>query len=227
MSRSRSDRTRSADVRHLAHGRIRLALHMLRAGDGRPLLLLHGLGERSPGAVPPELASWDGPVSALDFTGHGESTVPRGGGYTCEMMMADADTALRELGEATVVGRGLGAYVALLLSGARAAQVRGAILCDGIGLAGGGSRPGSPQIVHVPEGGPAVPDPFAIAELTRDARPGDYATTYVHQALEFSGLDAPISVCCVERPEWVEVVAKQPGVRETSVADALASYAAV
>lgn len=214
-------------VRHLVHGRIQLALHTLQEAPGRPLLLLHGLGERSPGDVPKALASWTGPVCALDFTGHGESSVSRGGGYTCEMMMADADTALRELGEATVVGRGLGAYVALLLSGARATQVRGAILCDGIGLAGGGSQPGSPQVVHVPENGPAVPDPFAIAELTRDARPPDYATAYVHQALEFSGLEAPISVCCVERPAWLEGVAKEPGVCATSLAAALQTYAAI
>jgi len=214
-------------VRHLVHGRIQLALHMLQDAPGRPLLLLHGLGERSPEDVPAALASWTGPVCALDFTGHGESSVSRGGGYTCEMMMADADTALRELGEATVVGRGLGAYVALLLSGARATQVRGAILCDGIGLAGGGSQPGSPQVVTVPENGPAVPDPFAMAELTRDARPPDYATAYVHQALEFSGLEAPICICCVERPSWIEGVAQEPGVCESSLEAALQRYAAI
>ena len=62
---------------------------------------------------------WPGPVWALDFTGHGASTVPRGGGYTAEVLMADADAALAHLGPATVLGRGLGAYVALLLAGAR------------------------------------------------------------------------------------------------------------
>ena len=55
-------------------------------GTGRPLLLLHGLGERSPTAVPDHLAAWPGPVWALDFTGHGASSVPRGGGYTAEML---------------------------------------------------------------------------------------------------------------------------------------------
>ena len=38
-------------VRRLARGRSRLALHELRAGAGRALLLLHGLGERAPRRV--------------------------------------------------------------------------------------------------------------------------------------------------------------------------------
>ena len=54
--------------------------------------------------------------------------------------MADADAALAHLGPATVYGRGLGAYVALLIAGARPDLVRGAVLDDGPGLVGGGSR---------------------------------------------------------------------------------------
>ena len=53
----------------LAHNRIELALHELRAAPGPRLLLLHGLAERSPDRVPPELSAWPGPVHALDFTG--------------------------------------------------------------------------------------------------------------------------------------------------------------
>src|SRR5439155_14846169 len=114
----------------LRHSKVDLALHELRPGRsaGRPLLLLHGLGERSPVAPPAGTDGWPGPVVALDFTGHGESTVPAGGGYTPEQLMADADIALAHLGPSTVVGRGLGAYVALLVAGARPAVVRGAVL---------------------------------------------------------------------------------------------------
>ena len=132
-------------TQRLRHSKIELALHRLRDGNGRPLLLLHGLGERSPAAPPAILAPWPGPVFALDFTGHGESTVPRGGGYTSECLMGDADTAISELGEVTLHGRGLGAWVALLAAGARPREVRGAILADGPGLAGGGSRPDEPR----------------------------------------------------------------------------------
>ena len=93
----------------LTHNRARLAMHCLRGGEGRPLLLLHGLGEESPLVVPPWAEPWRGPVWALDFTGHGESEIPLGGGYSAEILLADADHALAHLGTATVVGRGLGA----------------------------------------------------------------------------------------------------------------------
>ena len=125
----------------LTHNRVKLALHHLRSGAGQPLLHLHALGEHSPGHVPADIESWPGPVFALDFTGHGASTVPGGGGYTSEVLMGDADAALQMLGTATVVGRGLGAYIALLIAGGRPQQVRGAILCDGAGLVGGGGLP--------------------------------------------------------------------------------------
>src|SRR2546421_597562 len=63
----------SAPIVHLRHARAELALHELRSGPGTPLLLLHGLAERSPDALPPHLAEWPGPVFALDFVGHGDS----------------------------------------------------------------------------------------------------------------------------------------------------------
>jgi pimeloyl-ACP methyl ester carboxylesterase len=212
-------------VERLRHSKVELALHTLRSGDGRALLLLHGLGERTPGALPTELASWPGPVYGLDFTGHGESTIPRGGGYTCEVLMGDADTALRHLKQATLVGRGLGAYVALLLAGARPAEVRGAILRDGLGLAGGGPAPATPGIPFPSPGTSGTPDPFALAELSRDVRPPDYATAFLRQANELSGLDRPVSVCCAERPEWLAAVAREPGALATHLGEALRLYA--
>ncbi|MCU1361666.1 MAG: hypothetical protein JWN99_2955, partial [Ilumatobacteraceae bacterium] len=180
-------------VTTLIHNKIRLALHHLSEGPGRPLLLLHGLGEASPHTVPLWAADWPGPVTALDFTGHGSSTVPSGGGYSAETVMADADAALAHLGEVTIVGRGLGAYVALMLAGARASQVRGAVLCDGSGLAGGAIGPTSQSFVTMPPRA-TPPDPYALFELSRDLRPPDYATLFVRLALEGSGMDEPIIV---------------------------------
>lgn len=208
----------------LRHSKIELALHSLREGEGRPLLLLHGLGERSPARAPAPLAAWSGPIRALDFTGHGNSTVPAGGGYTSECLLGDADAAIAELGEVTLLGRGLGAWIALLAAGARPGAVRGAILADGPGLAGGGPRPTSPSIPFVDPRAAAPPDPFALAELTRDVRPPEYATAFVRLANELSGLARPITVCATERPEWLRAVAEEPGVETASLAAALAAY---
>jgi pimeloyl-ACP methyl ester carboxylesterase len=216
----------------LRHGKSRLALHLLREGWGRPLLLLHGLGERTPERVPTHLAGWDGPVYGLDFTGHGSSTRPVGGGYTAEILMADVDAALDHLGKVTVHGRGLGAYVALMIAGARPAQVRGIVLADGPGLVGGGIRPGTPNVVDAAPTGDgtaatrSAPDPFALGELSRDVRPPDYALEYVRQMMQWSELDTPIAVCTVVRPEWLAAVAAEPGVVELPVDEALARFAA-
>jgi pimeloyl-ACP methyl ester carboxylesterase len=218
----------------LTHVKVRLALHELRPGTGRPLLLLHGLGEHTPAGPPASTGTWPGPVYGLDLTGHGGSSRAPGGGYTAEILMADVDAALAHLGPVTVMGRGLGAYVALLIAGARPNLVVGAVLCDGPGLSGGGPAPHSPSVVAptddavraaTPESG--LPDPFALIELARDVRPGDYATTYARQALQFSGLDNPLAIAAVVRPPWLEAVAAEPGVVAEPVAEALARYAAV
>ena len=240
-------RSDGPNVVWLRHGKSRLALHLLREGWGRPLLLLHGLGERTPATVPTHLQGWAGPVYGLDLTGHGLSTRPVGGGYTAEILMADVDAALAHLGKVTVHGRGLGAYLALLIAGARPTEVRGVVLADGPGLVGGGIRPGSP---HVPEvvtagagaGGPGAdgtagggaaadgagpPDPFALSELSRDVRPPDYALEYVRQMVQWSNLDTPIAVATVVRPEWLAAVVAEPGVVELPADEALTLFADV
>jgi pimeloyl-ACP methyl ester carboxylesterase len=208
----------------LTHNRIELALHTLRGSSGPNLLLLHGLGEASPTDVPAFATDWPGAVHALDFTGHGASTLPVGGGYTAEMLMADADVAVQHLGTTTIVGRGLGAYIALLIAGARAPMVQGAVLADGPGMSGGPTSPTS-QPVETAEAVTTTPDPFAILELGRDLRPPDYATTFVRLANEGSGLADPFAVTARFRPKWLLAVVDEPGVRELgSIADALEIY---
>lgn len=211
----------------LQHNRIQLALHELRAGDGRPLLHLHGLAERTPPGVPAHLAEWPGPVWGLDLSGHGASGVAVGGGYFCEALMGDVDVAIGHLGPVTIYGRGLGAYVGLLAAGGRAEQVRGAVLADGPGLAGGGPSPASPAVPATvgppPPGG--TPDPWALYELTRDVRPPDYAATFARQACARSGLDTAIAVVGVNRPPWLEGVVAEPGVAECALPEGLALFA--
>jgi pimeloyl-ACP methyl ester carboxylesterase len=219
------DREADGDLVWVTHVRVRLALHRLRAAAGRPLLLLHGLGERTPDAVPSWL-TWPGPVWGLDFTGHGASTLPSGGGYTAELLMGDVDHALAHLGPSTLLGRGLGGYVSLLAAGARPELVAGVVVADGPGLAGGGPAPHSASILRAAVG-TTTPDPYALVELAGDIRPADYATAYVRQALEFSGLDHPISVAAVVRPPWLEAVVAEPDVIVEPVDAALARLAAV
>ena len=208
----------------ITHNQVKLALHTLREAAGPNLLLLHALGEHSPASVPPEFEAWPGAVYALDFTGHGASTVPGGGGYTAEVLMADADAALSMLGPATVAGKGLGAYVALLIAGARPSMVRGAILLDGAGLAGGGQRPGPVMIRGVP-GRPMAPDPFALVELASDIRPPDYVARFAELAAEHSGLATAVYVCGKARPEWLKAVLGERRVRECPVDEALKACA--
>jgi pimeloyl-ACP methyl ester carboxylesterase len=208
----------------LQHNRIRLALHTLRAGEGRALLLLHGLGEASPAREPSELVEWPGPIYALDFTGHGASTVPQGGGYTCELLMADVDIALSRLQGATLMGRGLGAYVALLTAGGRPDRVRGAILRDGPGMAGGGPAFNSPFIAHVDTSHKGPPDPYALIELATDVRPADYASTFARQAGQFSGLSQPIMVCARERPPWLAAVMTELDIETSTLHQAISWY---
>lgn len=220
-----------SSITWLRHNRVDLALHELRPAAGgaaasRPLLILHGLGEAAPSELP-SWVDWDGPVWALDFVGHGASTVPAGGGYQSEMLLGDADHALAHLvgddadGTITVLGRGLGAYVALQLAGGRAANVHGAILLDGPGLAGGATGPASMSYTHVPpEAIGRAPDPYALIELSRELRPADYATSFVRLANSGSPASTPIAVCSTFRPTWLRAVADAPGVADTSLAEA-------
>jgi pimeloyl-ACP methyl ester carboxylesterase len=208
----------------LTHGRITLALHELRAtANGPALLLLHALGLRSPDEAPPDLEGWPGPIHALDFTGHGDSTSPKGGGYTPELLMGDVDAAINHIGSDGVVllGHGLGAYVALLASAARFDAVRGAILCDGPGLSGGGPAPGTPTLVRVDESAPVPPDPFALAELSKDVRPPDYAVDFVRLVLAHTQNPNPIAVCAKARPEWLSAVLDELGAAPVTIAEAL------
>jgi pimeloyl-ACP methyl ester carboxylesterase len=163
-------------------------------------------------------------VVGLDFTGHGLSTVPAGGGYTTEILLGDADAAVERLGAVTVLGRGLGGYVALLLAGARPDLVVGAIIDDGPGLSGGPIEPTSTAVLSIGGDGTA-PDPYALLELGRDLRPADYALDFARLATEASPIDEPITVVAEFRPPWLTAVAAAPGVGSGDRDAALARYA--
>ena len=212
---------------YLQHGRIRLALHCLqpaRHPASHALLLLHGLGESARVHPPGLYEAWPGAVHALDFTGHGASSIPAGGGYSCEVLMGDVDIVLAHLGAATVCGRGLGAYIALLIAGARPRKVRGAVLLDGPGLAGTCAT-STPYIPPVHAASTLTPDPFALAELATDARPPEYAAHYAMLAQEFSALANPVTICTREQPPWLQAVRVLLGCDAAHPVKACMSYA--
>ena len=153
------------------------------------------------------------------------SSIPPGGGYTAEALLGDADAALAELGPLTVAGRGLGAYIALLLAGGRAAEIHGAVLGDGPGLAGGGPRPSTPFIAAVASSA-VTPDPRAMADLSADIRPPDYASNFARLATMFSPADPPIIVAARARPDWLRAVVEEAGVRVASLEEGLRSCVA-
>lgn len=166
----------------IRHGRVSLELRERKAGQGTALLLLHAL-HGSGADWTDEVDAWPGPVLALDFSGHGSSGWVKGGAYYPELLAGDADAALARAGSAAVVGAGVGAWVALLLAGARPTRVQGALLLPGAGLAGGGALPDfdreSPAWLRAGGAteGMAVGDcDPALAGLDEDVRPVDYAS---------------------------------------------------
>ena len=209
----------------LRHGRVEIELHERRAGGGLPLLLLHPLGTSA--------ASWpDGPVAwtagavfALDFAGHGRSGHVRGGAYHPEYFLADADVALEAIGSPCVVlGAGIGAYVALLLAGARPEQVRAAALLDGTGLTGGGSLPPH-QREDAPASGRAErfaqrveaaserfesgTDPL-VGQCEDDCRPIDYVESFAGAARPLC-FDARVGRDAPAPDWWAAAFAANPG----------------
>jgi pimeloyl-ACP methyl ester carboxylesterase len=173
----------------IRHGRIALELHVLAQRQDPALLLLHGLGGCSRDWHP--LAdAWPGSLYALDFSGHGDSQWVAGRAYDPELLLGDADAALAAIGPTALAGVGLGAYIALLLAGARPERVPAALLLSGPGLAGAGSVPDvgaafpAVLISRIPAGGTerrsggrTSPDPRVVV-LDCFAHPPDYAARF-------------------------------------------------
>ena len=65
----------------------------------------------------------------------------------------------------------------------------------------------------------------SVVELASDVRPPDYATSFVRQATHLSGLERPISICTLERPDWLRAVVEEPGVETCELEQALGLYA--
>ena len=200
----------------LRSGRIEIALHTLREAPGPTLLCLHAL--RGRGADFAGLAdAWPGRVLALDFAGHGDSDRPRGAAYTPELLAGDADAALAHAGSACLVGVGLGAYVALLVAGARPASVPAALLLRGAGLEGSRTLPHTllssdalrkevSELLEAARQRDAASDFDPMVRLLdADPRPPDYARAHADRANRLLlAEDGEL------RPIWWEAVRESP-----------------
>jgi pimeloyl-ACP methyl ester carboxylesterase len=167
----------------ITHGRLTLELHELARREGPALLLLHALyGASSDWGETP--AAWPGPVYALDFAGHGKSDWVAGGVYYPENLAADIDAALQHTGSAAIAGAGLGAYLGLLVAGARPDLVPAALLLPGAGLDGGGPVPDfDTPLPDLDQPMSAVngADPM-VRLLDVYVRPVEYVTPFAHAA---------------------------------------------
>ncbi len=210
----------------LRHGRVSIALHPLREGAGPRLLCLHALGG-SARDFREAARLWSGPVFALDFSGHGDSDPLRGGGYFPENLAGDADSALAEIGPALLAGAGIGAYVALLLAGARPDAAPGALLLPGAGLEGGGPAPNrsSDTLARWADFGALLPgcDP-AVRRLERDVRPPEYAESFARAARRLLLAEGEFT-----QPPWWTAVRTSPTVTPVpaDLAGGLAQLAAL
>jgi pimeloyl-ACP methyl ester carboxylesterase len=193
----------------ITHGRMTLELHELARRNGPALLLLHALYGSSDdwGKVP---AVWPGAVYALDFAGHGKSDWVPGGVYYPENLAADIDAALQHIGGAALAGAGLGAYLGLLVAGARRELVSAALLLPGAGVDGGGPAPDFdapfPGLDHPMPGELVEPaaDPM-VRLLDSYVRPVHYVEPFAHAARRVLLVEDGTA-----RPPWWEAARRSP-----------------
>jgi len=213
---------------NLHHGRVSLALHCLSGGaddsDSNSLLMLHELRASAESLVVPQ--EWIGPVWGLDFTGHGLSESPPGGGAAPEILLGDVDAALGYLGPCTLLGEGLGAYIALLAAAALPDQVLGAILAPGEGLDGGGPDPQPLSENRALKQIGLSGSDLLQAELSMDVRPPGYADLLVRQVIHLGETDPGLFVATgsADGPPWLGAVRAHVEVVSGTVADGLRSY---
>ena len=212
---SMTSATDDPSLEMLRHGKIDLALHHLRSGPA---------GRRRPhAAAAPRSRRIVTRFGAAGARPAGRARSPRwtspgtagrrcrtGGGYTAELLLADADVALGALtGDdparpVTVVGSGPRRLHRVAV-GRQPARSRAR--CDPHRRAWPrrwADRADVAELLLALTTDGSTPDPYALVELGRDLRPPDYAASFVRLALSGSPLDEPIAVCAVIRPEWLD-----------------------
>jgi pimeloyl-ACP methyl ester carboxylesterase len=117
--------------RKVTSGQVRLAYEVSGAAGLPPMVLLHGLGERSTGWAPVTAQFAECfRVFALDLRGHGDSDWP--GAYSFELMRDDVLGAIDELclSRITLVGHSMGGVVAYMIASQEPARIERLIVED-------------------------------------------------------------------------------------------------
>lgn len=126
---------RHADVSVAGH-----RIHCLVAGEGPPLILVHGVAMRAEDWAPYFRAlSRDHRVYAIDLLGYGDSDKPRDSLYTVGVQTDIVRGVVDVLGvkQADVVGVSMGGWISLQLAATHPERVRRLVLISSAGLAYG------------------------------------------------------------------------------------------
>ena len=222
-----ADRSRGSTTTRCA-----LALHHAApAADGRtarPCSCSTGWASGRPSRCRPG-RPWPGPVLGPRL--HRPRPLDRaaGGGYSAEVLMGDVDVALADLGPShRASGAGSAPTSPCSSPAPGPTLVRGAVLCDGPGLVGGGigptvgraddRRPRRRARPARPVGPARAGSRRPAARLRRRASPARPRSSPASAW--------PVAVCARWRPPWLEAVAGEPGVLDVTVDEALAFFAA-
>ncbi len=109
-----------------------MRLHVEQAGEGPPVVFLHGMGSSSATwAACMERLAPTHHVVAIDLLGHGSSPMPDDPAlYTRDLALADIDEVLSILTPAVLVGHSLGGYLALAHVATRPGVARGIVVLN-------------------------------------------------------------------------------------------------
>jgi pimeloyl-ACP methyl ester carboxylesterase len=170
-------------------------------GEGRPILLLHGLMGRALTWWP--VSRWlvrYGRVLGLDARGHGRSQAR--GPWTTERMARDAAEVLETVGPAVVLGHSMGGLHGIALAASRPELVRALVVEDmGVDFRGSSAADARAWFGALPQPFPAL---AAVREAFGHPRPefGDYMAECVEERADGYHLLADVEDTITIGAEW-------------------------
>jgi pimeloyl-ACP methyl ester carboxylesterase len=113
-------------------------VHFLVGGNGRPLLLIHGLGSRAEdwANLIPQLIDSGHRVYAMDLLGYGQSAQPRDAEYSISQQadMVEGFLDSQHLDQVDMAGWSMGGWIAMKVALHQPERIRRLVLLDSAGL---------------------------------------------------------------------------------------------